>query len=276
MLKITSICCRFFQFLLVGTLFFGCAGSPPQKTLSTEERVRQDNSLGTKLAHQFEPSITLKKDIEVSVYLRNLAKKLLKTAPEFEDTPLGVFIVSNHEGRWKNYGLPGIRLYISNGLLKNVEYENEVAASLALELGHIKNRDVLRFLEENPKMSKSFEEEDFSGILFSSPKGAASSRWSGEDRSSGKRGIFDYSEEEELSAIQFATRILYQAGYDPRGFVSLWKIYKKSIKHSPYPLKKLNYFIEYTYRSIVEFTPLRNPIVRTNEFLEIQKRLKWL
>src|SRR5206468_4279479 len=110
------------------------------------------------------------------------------------DAPTDVLLVEDRGQRWKNYGLPTSRLYLSASLIRSIDYENELAAVLAFELGHLTKRHALKRLSDKPQQQP--------GVEYFGPN-----------------GIFAFNEEQQLEAAAEAVNIMYRAGYDPRGLV---------------------------------------------------------
>src|SRR4051794_988094 len=90
-----------------------CSSPPPVREVTEQERIAQEHSLGKLLAETFEPHLVLKKDVEVSVYLRRVAEGMASKSDELKNTPLGVLTIENHQGRWRSFGFPGNRIYLS-------------------------------------------------------------------------------------------------------------------------------------------------------------------
>jgi predicted Zn-dependent protease len=252
------------QFIWIVTaalaLLSGCATPPPPETQSTEERERRDQDLGTRLSEEFERKVAQKKDADVTVYLRAVAEKLVLATPELKDAPVGVLLIQDRDGKWRNYGLPGNRIYLSVGLLRRVEFENELAAALALELAHVLHRHaVSRVPQDGPGPR---------------PDGVPST--SGSPEFFGPAGIFAYSETERLAAVETAVGVLYRAGFDPRGLVSLWQRYQGAAAESPFEAGTVMRLLERTRQVVARLAPLRNPVVRSDEFVGIQKRIRRL
>lgn len=249
-----------------------CSSSQKAAPITIEEQVRQDNSIGTALSEKFEKQIKIKKDVEVSVYLKRVADNLASKTEALKISPVGVFVIQDRNDVWKNYSLPGIRVYLSADLLKSAEFENEVAALIALEYANVLNRNVLRRVEKALASQGERDQPMIAKVLFPDLNST--------DKSSfdffGASGLFAYSEQEWLSATEAAVGILYRAGYDPRGLVAVWNRYRDHLKNSPFESGSLSKFDDRTYLAISANTPLRNPIVRSEAFLKIQKRIKSL
>lgn len=251
--------------LFAGLLLFGCASSrktPPQ--VDPAEQVRQENEVGGELAQSLESQIRLKRDDDVSVYLRNLAQRLAESYPPLKQLPLGVLLVTDRGGRWESFSLPGGRIYLSIGPLKGVEYENEVAGVLAIQLAHLYGRDVLERIKERRAPVEG-------GIPSEQPP--ESSRVID---FFGPAGVFSFSEARRLNAIDEAVGILYQAGYDPRGVISILTLFRANPAKSPHDPGALAKLLDRARAAIALRAPLRNPVVRSDEFLAVQKKIREL
>lgn len=252
-------------------LMTSCATPPPPRVVTLEEQIRQDHQLGTQLSEAFEGQFKIKKDIDVSVFLRRVAERLAHAEPKLKESPVGVFVVQDRDSKWRNYGLPGNRVYLSAGFLKSVEYENELAAAMALELAHLLSRHALNRLEKAPGVVQLESGSLIEGILPAQPD-----RFSASIDYFSPKGIFSFEEGEYLASAEIAVGLLYRAGYDPRGMVSLWNRYLQSPAISPVEKSTLSALLENTRQWIATSAPLRNPVVRSQEFVAIQKRIQKL
>jgi predicted Zn-dependent protease len=247
----------------------GCATTvPAPPPITPAEQVQRDQAAGTELARQFEAQLKFKQDKEVLVYLRNLAGALADATPELRSAAVGALVVSDRGGRWHDYAIPGNRLYLSSGLLKRVSFENELAAAMALQFGHVMKRHVfLRLQEQKLKATGPSDYPSLEGLVPSSGKAV--------DFFS-PTGVYSFPDEYYLEAVEAAVEVLYKAGYDPRGLVSLWEIYETNPSHSPFEKDLLTKLLEKTRRVIALYSPLRNPIVRSQAFITIQRRMQRL
>ncbi len=254
------------------SFFASCATPPQPKEVSLEERIREDNRIGDEIAPDFESRLNIKRDVEVSVYLRKVAERLAAASPELAAAPLGIFLLPDHDRVWKDYGLPGIRIYLSVEVLKGISFENELAAVIAYELAHIANRLVLTRIQK---------EGDLRGDgKTSGPVEGVPALVRGRLRSNvdyfGESGIFSFTDEDRLKSAETAVSIMYKAGYDPRGMVALWERFKTFGEHSPYDAEMLDKLTEKSREAIAYFAPLRNPVVRSDAFLSMKRRIERL
>ena len=239
---------------LITFAFVRCATEIPLKKVSTEEQTKIDDSLGQGLAQNFEPKLTIKNDIEVSVYLRRVAKKLTESAVALQRSPVGVITIKDRDRLWRSYALPGNRVYLSIGELKDLQFENEVAAAIALQLGHIVSRHAVKRVEVHQTPADA--ETSVLGPDYFGPA-----------------GIFAFSKKDYLEASEAAVKILYGAGYDPRGLIAVWTKFQDNPKKSPYEKDSIPEILDRTRKAITELSPLRNPVIMTKEFTKIKKRI---
>ncbi len=87
-------------------------------------------------------SINLDLDKTSNPYLQKVAKKLTVCAK----LPYKITIHTINDMRPNAFAVPGGSIYITKGMLKKIESENELAFIIGHELGHFKNKDHLRSL----------------------------------------------------------------------------------------------------------------------------------
>ncbi|MBI3534883.1 MAG: M48 family metalloprotease [Deltaproteobacteria bacterium] len=261
--------------LLLSAIFLfitACSSTPQVKPLTIAEKIQKDYKYGFFLIQRFEAQLKLKQDIEVSIYLRTLTETLIKLTNNLKNTPFGTVIIKDTQEKWNNYALPGSRIYLSLGLLKQLNYETELASILSYEIAQLEQKLVLNQIEKQfPGTNSTTDEEaKFSAL----PVQEDSYEKINQLDFFSPRGIFIFSEEELVNSVETAVSILYQAGFDVRGLVSLWKIFLNNPKTSPYEQKTLNKLIEKTRQTLATYTPLLNPKVKSNKFLAFKKRIQ--
>jgi len=244
---------RKLSLVALGLALFGCSSAPVQPELSPQERLKLDRGAGTQLSARFDRFAVLSRDVEVSGFLRRIAERLLEAAPDLRGTPVGVIPIQDRSRRWRSFGFPGNRIYLSSGLLRAVEFENEAAALIAYELAHIRRRSLLVGIESR-RRENQYGENDFFG----------------------EAGVFAFPLDERLHAVSAAVGLMYAAGYDPRGLNAIWKRFQATPDQSPFDGSTLDRLIETTRLEIAQYSPLRNPIVRSEEFIKVRARLKKL
>ena len=166
--------------------------------------------------------------------------------------------------------MPGNRIYFSIELLKHLDYENQVAAALAIELANLRKKFV----------SQRVDEQILSGMGIQATESEPLAPIEMEELTSvrffGPAGVFYYLEKDRTAAVEEAVYLLYRAGYDPRGLSSVFELYAENSQFSPIEANTLPRLIEETRRVIAQLSPLLNPVVRTEAFIQIKKRIEKL
>ena len=243
-----------------------CTTPRPPKKVSVSERVQFDRAIGYELAQQFEPEIKFKKVPEITAFLRKIGQSLADATADLHLPSVDVDVFVDEEGKYTAYGLPGGKLYVSTAFLKTAEFENEVAAILAIQLGHLQKEHALEYLRKNYPAMVSLDS-------------VAPGKNTGEPvqiNYLGAGGLFDFTEKQRTEAIEAGVNILYAAGYDPRGLVTVYQRLVENPGRSPYPSRTVDKLLETTRSVIALHSPLRNPIVRTQAFVAMRKRFQKL
>ena len=237
-------------FLSMLAVWFLACSTPEVRPPSPMEIARKDNALGQKLLERWEFPLRLHRDIDSEVYLRTLGATLLQSSPVIREFPLAISIVHEEASLEKNYAFPGIQLFLSQAQLKKIEFENELAALIAVELSRIEQRQLLRRLErDSPEDPSLIRRADW-------------------------RDLFDYQESEDLEATAGAVQLLYRIGYDVRGVATFWEKLIPIAESMGQSRRRIELLREHAYKQVALLPPLRNPIVRTEAFDRFRKRVQ--
>jgi predicted Zn-dependent protease len=249
-----------FLFILMIVAQSACISAPPKKVTALEQ-AQEENTVGGALAKPFEAKIRYKTDPVVNRYLSLLAEMISSASGDVRLNGVGIAIIQDINGQWRNYSLPGRKIYISVGMLKQLKYDNEVAALIALEFGNIVQRHALNHLK------KQFPNQ-VSGTGTPSNIQPAQVDYFGEN------GLFSFDVEEFKLSVSAAIDLLYRSGFDNRGLLHVWSVLEENPEHSPFPEKVLEELSGYTRDILSKYAPLRNPVVSTQSFSIIRKRIQ--
>lgn len=222
---------------------FACAETREAGLYESEYIEWSDREQGRRVADEWEKSFSFIQDGSIDDYLRKTGKGLLEKTEGLQESPLQVYAIRDPGPKWTFLGIPGAKIYLSIRFLQAAEYENILAAAMAVEIGKIQTRYLPLKLEELKKETVDWKQAQ------------------------NQISLQDWSE-----AAKIAVKIMYFSGYDPRGLVSFWKLLENNIKHSPLDGKSLNYLTELTYEEISAYPPLIRPVVRSDEFLKMKKQ----
>jgi hypothetical protein len=232
-----------------------CSSPPPAAPVSVKERLRRDSVVVSQVIEKFELQLKFKNSKNEIYFLQQIAESIAQATPELADTPIKVRIIEDSSRRWRSYGIVGNRLYISRGALKKLQYENQVAAIMAIEFAHILNRHLISHLE-----AKAPSE-------LTPLKGTSKIDFFGEN------GVFVLTEEEFLKSLKSANDILYRAGYEVRGLISIFEIFKSFKDHSPISPSLNIKLLEAVRENNASLPPLKNPTINSEQFLKFKSKI---
>tara|TARA_Y100000590_G_scaffold303577_1_gene342303 strand:+ start:7166 stop:7828 length:663 start_codon:yes stop_codon:yes gene_type:complete len=196
-------------------------------------------------------------DDEWIEYLQKIAQELVNQSSELRGFDVHVYIGELRGVKGLNRTLPGIDIYLDPRLLKGIEFENELAALVALELGHLIQRHAVQKLSEAvPGEFSSLNFEDKKKLLY------------GED------SLFIFDVNQMKRSIRSAVKLLYQRQYDVRGLDIVIRRFVDQGAHRLFRTRDRERLVDEVHRSISKFPPLRHPIVQTERFKKIKNRIK--
>jgi hypothetical protein len=216
----------------------GCTSVPETLQEKGIERISQlPNSARAKIQISLKKSFAVVGAPEVHRYLSQVALRLLKPLDK-NLSPKIQMVSSNEQESPKLWIIPPDMGFVDQRILKSLEFENEIAALLAFNWERTQDIEFeKRFIAELDQVSPDF------------------------------RKIYQFSENEDLKAVEGAVDILYNAGYDPRGLISVFNRKTSVNKDRSVVLQ------DKARRTIAFYKPLINPTVRSQEFYQMRKKL---
>ena len=237
--------------------------TPTVKTikLSPQEQLLVDQELTRNWPERIEEQVAAVRDVDVEIYLRKLAEGIIVKREALALSPIGVILYDRREVVLPaSFAIPGNRIYLSRQLLRSLEFENELVAMLSLECAHLLARTAVTHAV-TPSHSVSV--------------GKPAEAGTDQSRFFGPAGIFTFTYQERVAAVREAVHLTYESGYDPRGLVS----YLRKIQNAEGSDLDANTLAQLEGAARTELNrlpPLRNPVVRSESFRKIKKRIQRL
>ena len=178
--------------------------------LYSSERERK---LGDKLAEEMDHSVTLIEDPLIRRCLNRIVQALVGHSEAFY--AVSVRLVDN-DAEVNAYSLPGGHVYMTTGLLMDVQNETEMAMVLAHEIAHVAarhdtrtwTREILWNLPFLPILKLpgriGYSAQQITAVFRSLP-------------------VLKFDRNTEYEADQLGLEYVYSAGYDPQGALSLYE-----------------------------------------------------
>ncbi len=222
-------------------------------------------------------------DYAVQEYIRNVGEKIVKVVPR--KLPYEFYVVNSPEVN--AFALPGGKIFVNIGLLYVLENESQLAGVLGHELGHVNARHHARFLEKQFGISILL---NVLALVLSGKQNADLFIQFG--KIGAQLLTLKYSRDQEREADRLGVRFSYKAGYDPRGLLETFLIFKKlgNIKAPewllthPLPenrykeVKKLLSKYDLNSKKLIKDTPqfhkIKNRIKKYRKSYELLKKAK--
>lgn len=131
-------------------------------------------------------------------------------------------ILLNNERTINAFALPGGYLGVNLGLIAVVSSDDELASVLAHELSHVTQRHIARSMDDQARMTPWVIGSMLLGVIAAShsPQGAQALIVGGQ--AAAAQAQLSYSRDMEREADRVGFGVMRDAGFDPRGFVSMF------------------------------------------------------
>ena len=244
-----------FLFLAAAGCSLSCSAPKPNRVLTISEQIAVDTQAAQALFSDFQKKVTFINFPEGERYLNAVTKKIAKVQDGFSYETVRVRIHQDNQKSLSHFfSFPGTTISVPLSYLKQVEYENELAAVLAYEIANVMNRHLAKKLAD-PAAGQVENQSMF-----------------------GTNGLFELNRAERKESIQLGTRLLYYAGFEPRGLASVFQRYPQYFTNfsSDLAKKEVDFNIRAAQQARSEYLPSLSPIVRSSEFITMKKGIAHL
>ncbi|MDD5737051.1 MAG: M48 family metallopeptidase [Candidatus Omnitrophica bacterium] len=210
--------------LVLPVLFSGCAtivnpatGKKQFVMIGTQEEV----SIGNQVATEVETNFKLSKD-EALIERANRIGLLIAKVSDRQDVRYYFRVLEDEDPN--ALSTPGGYVYVNSGLMRRAD-DNELAAVIAHEVGHIAARHSVMAMQSN--MATSL----IAALVFSSVKTKQEMRQGAAVALN--LVMLGYSREDEFEADKLGVKYAYSAGFDPYGMVNFLEKLQRENKENP-------------------------------------------
>ncbi len=242
---------------LIFLVLSGCSTPKPQRVLTISEQIAEDTETAQNLFMDYQKKVNFVSFPSGERFLNGLAMKIATTPNGLSKEKVKVRIHRDdgNKNLARFFSFPGTTISIPLSFLKEVEYENQLAAAIAFEIANVMNRHLAK------KMDQTENRELF-----------------------GEKSLFSLDRTARQESIEIGTRLLYFSGYDLRGLASLFQRYPDYVLNAQTasneglesPQKEVEFNLREAQRAKSEYLPSLQPIVRSAEFITMKKGLKRL
>jgi len=210
------------KFRLVGKTFLvplllaalaGCATSPTGRSQLLVFPAEELDSMGIKAFDEMRAQLTVEEDAAINAYVRCVANAITDELPDKSSQwEVVVFKDDNPNA----FALPGGKMGVYTGMLKVAENQDQLAAVLGHEVGHVLAQ------HGNERMSQ----QQLTNVALAAAAGSgyvdsASMQALGLGAQIGI--LLPYSRSHESEADVIGLDLMAEAGFDPRESVQLWR-----------------------------------------------------
>ena len=173
----------------------------------------REKKLGEKLSKRMDHSLTIIDDPLVSACLNRIAQALVHHSEVAYN--ISVTLIYNNE-EVNAYSLPAGHLYVTTGLLLNMQSESELAMVMAHEIAHVAARHDTRTWTREILWGIPF----FPILKVPGPIGYSAGQLSSALSS---LPVLKFDRDTEHEADLLGVQYAYSAGYDPQGMLDLYQ-----------------------------------------------------
>jgi predicted Zn-dependent protease len=196
------------------SIFLGFLWIPAPAKAMTHEEERQ---LGEQVLQEVLRIWPLVQEPSVKSFVDRVGKKILRTLGpqpfEYE-----FYVLNTPE--INAFAVPGGKVFLNSGLIQMVDTEDELAAVIAHEMGHIVARHVAKQSERSMKFSLATLGAILAAIALGPQAASAVVTTS---MAAGQTAMLKYSRENEEEADYLGLKFMEKAGYDPRAMITVLK-----------------------------------------------------
>ncbi|HSQ23111.1 MAG TPA: M48 family metallopeptidase [Pyrinomonadaceae bacterium] len=181
---------------------------------------QEDVRLGRQAAGEAEQQFPLLRDAEVGAYVERVGQRLVAAIPsEFQHPEFRYYFKVINASDINAFALPGGPMYVDRGMIQAARNEGEMAGVMAHELSHVALRHGTAQATKAQKYSVLAGILGIGGAILGGPAGAAAQI--------GAQGVgvyfLKFSREYETEADLLGSRIMANAGYDPRDLANMFR-----------------------------------------------------
>ena len=194
--------------------------------------VDQEVGMGRQMSAEVEKEMTLVRHHGLGLLVQGIGQRLVEhaTRPEFRLYPYAFKVVDSPEVN--AFSVPGGPVYLNMGMIELAENEDELAAVIAHEMGHVAARHATEHMTtlELSQMAMYVTLAAVGGVSPIALEGT---------RLAYILGVLHYSRDMESEADELGLELMKSAGYDPRGMLGILTHIQEERRADPVLLERL-------------------------------------
>jgi len=192
--------------------------------------VEEERELGERVFREVEKQMEVIRVPSVQDYIHGLGRRLIASA-DTSPFPIRFFPLKQPEPN--AFAIPGGRIFVTSGLIRLVESEDELAGVMSHEIAHVVRRHIAQRIEVSKRITIATLAGVLAGMFVGGTEGGAILTGS---LALGESEKLRYTRENESEADRLGLAYVTRAGYDGRNMISfLRKIYQRTRSESAFP-----------------------------------------
>lgn len=179
--------------------------------------VEDERELGEKVSQDIRRRMEIIQAPPIQGYVDNLGRRIVSSADPSE-FPIRFFVIKESEPN--AFAIPGGTIFVTSGLIRLVESEDELAGVMGHEVAHVVRRHIAQSIEASKRMNIATLAGILAGIFVGGSGGGAIMAGS---LAMGVSQQLKYSREHESEADRLGLAYTTRAGYAPNGITSFLK-----------------------------------------------------
>lgn len=184
----------------------------------------QEVTIGRQNAAQINSQLPLVTDPAISAYVQTLGESIASQTSR-ADLDWHFYLVNSDQVN--AFALPGGFVYVNRGLVEDAERLDQLAGTLAHEIGHVIERHSVKEMESQQKTNVGL------AVVCTLTNICNSGLAQAAVQVGGTAYFARHSRLDELQADSEAVANVTRAGYDPRGIPELFEILLREREHEP-------------------------------------------
>jgi predicted Zn-dependent protease len=172
---------------------------------------KDEIAIGKEMKKELAKEMKLHPDAGVQRYITTMGNKMAKRVKS--PVPLHFHVVDDDK-QVNAFAIPGGDIYVFTGLLKLADDDSEVACVLGHEISHVTQRHVAQRLVEQVGLQTAL------GMALGKSSGALKQLAAS---AAANGALLKFSRDDERDADEHGLPLCSAAGYDPKGFIRMFK-----------------------------------------------------
>lgn len=196
---------------------------PPASGLASMT-IKEEKEMGDKLALQIQQTVAMVNDPLIKAYIDEIGRRLLEEAADSR-FDYHFYVVNEQEPN--AFAIPGGHIFVTSGLIRFVDSEDELAGVIGHEIAHSVLRHIDKAMDRAKRLSLLTLAAIIAGAFLSAKSGSGGAALAQGAMAMAQSLMLKYSRENEAEADQRGIKYLTDAGYAPQAMVTfLKKIYR--------------------------------------------------